>query len=103
MRGGLGDLMKQAQQLQENVRKAQEGLASMEVTGQAGGGIVTVVMSGRYEVRSLRIDPKFMNEEREMLEDMVATAINDAVKKVADTLQERLAGLGLPSGLKLPF
>ena len=103
MRGGLGDLMKQAQQLQENMRKAQEDLASVEVVGQAGGGMVTVAMSGRYEVRRVHIDPKLMGEEQEMLEDMVTAATNDAVKQVADTLQERFAGLGLPPGLKLPF
>ena len=103
MRGGLGDLMKQAQQLQENMRKAQDELASLEVTGQAGGGMITVSMSGRYEVRRVHMDPKLMSEEREMLEDMVAAATNDAVRKVADTIQERFAGLGLPPGLKLPF
>ena len=103
MRGGLGDLMKQAQQLQENMRKAKEDLANLEVTGQAGGGKVTVSMSGRYEVRRVNIDPQLFAEEREMLEDMVAAATNDAVKKVADTMQERFAGLGLSAGLKLPF
>lgn len=103
MRGGLGDLMKQAQQLQENMRKAQEDLASLEVTGQAGGGMVTVSMSGRYEVRRVHIDPKLLGEEQEMLEDMVTAATNDAVKQVADTMQERFAGFGLPHGLKLPF
>jgi DNA-binding YbaB/EbfC family protein len=103
MRGGLGDLMKQAQQLQENMRKAQEELAGLEVTGQAGGGMVTVSMSGRHEVRRVHIDPKLMGEEQEMLEDMVAAAANDAVRKVADTMQERFAGFGLPPGLKSLF
>lgn len=103
MRGGLGDLMKQAQQLQEGMRKAQEELAVLEVTGQAGGGQVTVSMNGKHEVRRVHIAPQLLAGDPEMLEDLVSTAMNDAVRQVESTLRERFAGLGLPAGLKLPF
>ncbi len=107
MKGGLGGLMKQAQQLQENMQKTQEELARMEVTGQAGGGMVSVVMTGRHEVRRIVIDPKVMSDDREMLEDLIAAAVNDAVNKVETVTRERFsgltAGMPLPSGMKLPF
>lgn len=107
MKGGIGNLMKQAQQLQASLQKAQEELASLEVTGEAGAGLVTVVMTGRHDVRGVRIDPSLLSEDREMLEDLVAAAVNDAVRKVERTLQERMSGLagglGLPPGVKLPF
>jgi DNA-binding YbaB/EbfC family protein len=107
MKGGIGNLMKQAQQLQANLQKAQEELASLEVTGEAGAGLVTVVMTGRHDVRRVSIDPSLLSEDREMLEDLVAAAVNDAVRKVERTMQERMAGLagglGLPPGMKLPF
>lgn len=107
MKGGLGGLMKQAQQLQENMQKAQEELARMEVTGQAGGGMVSVVMTGRHEVRRVSIDPKLMGDDREMLEDLVAAAVNDAVNRIEAASRERFAGLTsgmqLPAGMKLPF
>lgn len=107
MKGGLGDLMKQAQAMQENLQKAQEELASMEVTGDAGAGMVRVIMTGRHDVKSVSIDPSLLSEDKEMLEDLIAAAFNDAVQRVDATSKERLsgltAGLNLPAGLKLPF
>ena len=107
MKGGLGNIMKQAQQLQANLQKAQEELATIEVTGESGAGLVRVVMNGRHDVRRVSIDPGLLAEDREMLEDLVAAAVNDAVRKVERTTQERMAGLtsglGLPPGMKLPF
>ena len=107
MKGGLGNLMKQAQLMQENMKKLQEQLAVMEVEGQAGSGLVRVVMTGRHEVKRVTIDPKLLADDREMLEDLVAAAVNDAARKVDATTQERMAGvtagLPLPPGLKLPF
>jgi DNA-binding YbaB/EbfC family protein len=107
MKGGLGQMLKQAQQMQENLQRAQEELASLEVTGSAGGGVVTVTLNGRYEARGVRIDDSFVGGDREMLEDLVSAAINDAVRKVEELSRERMAGLtaglSLPPGLKLPF
>lgn len=107
MKGGLGNLMKQAQKIQADMAKAQEELALLEVTGQSGGGLVSVVMTGKHEVRRVSIDPSLVGDDREMLEDLVAAAINDAVHKVEATVKERMAGLtaglGLPGGMKLPF
>lgn len=107
MKNGLGGLMKQAQQLQANMQKAQEELAHLEVTGQAGGGMVSIVMSGRHEVRRVRIDPKLLGDDREMLEDLIAAAVNDAVNKIEAVTRERFsgltAGMPLPGGMKLPF
>ena len=107
MKGGLGNIMKQAQAMQENLQKAQEELASMEVTGQSGGGMVSVVMTGKHEVRRVSIDDSLLGEDKDMLEDLVAAAINDAVHKVESTSQEKMSGLAgglnLPPGMKLPF
>jgi hypothetical protein len=107
MKGGLGGLMKQAQKMQENMQKAQEELANMEVTGQAGGGMVSVVMTGRHDVRRVSIDQSLMEEDKEMLEDLLAAAVNDAVRNVERVSQEKMAGMtagmGLPPGMKLPF
>ena len=107
MRGGLGQLMQQAQRMQENRKRAQEEIAKIEVTGQAGGGMVSVTMSGRHEVRRVAIDRKIMAEDPEMAEDLIAAAFNDAVNKVAAASQERLGdvagGMNLPPGFKLPF
>ena len=107
MKGGLGDLMKQAQKMQEDFQQAQNELASMEVVGEAGAGMVTVTMTGRHDVRSVRIDPALMEEDREMLEDLIAAAMNDAVHKVEARTKDRFSGLGaglnLPPGFKLPF
>ncbi len=107
MKGGLGGLMKQAQKMQENIQKAQEELANMEVTGQAGGGLVSVVMTGRHDVRRVAIDQSLIEEDNEMLEDLLAAAVNDAVRQVERETQERMSGMtsgmGLPPGMKLPF
>ena len=107
MKGGLGNLMKQAQQMQDNMKKLQSELATTEVEGQSGSGMVKVVMTGRHEVKRVTIDPRLLSEEREMLEDLVAAAVNDATRRVEAMTQERMAGvtagLPLPPGMKLPF
>jgi hypothetical protein len=107
MKGGIGNLMKQAQVMQENMKKLQESLAQMEIEGQAGSGLVKVLMTGRHEVRRVTIDPKLLGDDKDMLEDLVATAVNDAVRKIEATTQEKMAaataGLPLPPGMKLPF
>jgi DNA-binding YbaB/EbfC family protein len=99
--------MKQAQQMQADMQKAQEELASMEVSGQSGGGLVKITMTGKHEVRRVVIDDSLLADDKDMLEDLVAAAINDAVHKVEATTQERMAGLtsgiNLPPGMKLPF
>lgn len=106
MKGGLGNLMKQAQLMQENLRKAQEELAKIEVEGAAGGGMVRVVMNCRHDVKRVHIEPSLLQDDKDVLEDLIAAAMNDAVRKVEKTAQERLsgltAGLNLP-GLNLPF
>ena len=102
MKGGLYNLMKQAQKIQTDVQKAQEELANMEITGESGGGMVKVVMTGRHDVQHVKIDPALLKEDLEMLEDLLAAAINDAVRKVEKNSQEKIANLtGLPEGLKL--
>lgn len=107
MKGGFGNLMKQAQEMQANLQKLQEELARMEVTGEAGGGMVKVVMTGRHDVRRVHISPELGTEDREMLEDLVAAAVNDAVRRIERETQTRMAGatagLNLPPGMKLPF
>jgi len=107
MKGGLGNLMKQAQEMQASMQRAQEELASLEVTGESGGGLVKVTMTGRHEVRRIHIDDSLVGDDKDMLEDLVAAAINDAVHKVEATSKERMsgltAGLNLPPGMKLPF
>lgn len=107
MKGGLGKMMKQAQEMQANMQKAQEELANMEVTGQAGGGMVTVVMTGRHDVKRVNIDDSLMGDDKEMLEDLLAAAVNDAVRQVEATSSEKMAGmtagLNLPGGFKMPF
>ena len=107
MKGGIENLMKQAQKIQQDMQKAQEDIAKLEVTGQAGGNMVSVVMNGKHEVRRVSIDDSLLGEDRDMLEDMIAAAVNDAVHKVAQMSQEKLsgmtAGMGLPPGFKLPF
>ena len=106
MRGGIGNMMKQAQKMQENLQKAQEEIANMEVSGQAGGGMVSVVMTGRHEVRRVTIDES-VYDDREMVEDLVAAAFNDAAQKLERETQERMSsltqGMGLPPGFKMPF
>jgi DNA-binding YbaB/EbfC family protein len=107
MKGGLGNLMKQAQKLQEQMQRAQEEIANMEVVGEAGGGMVSVVMTGRHELRRVTIDPELFKDDKEMVEDLVAAAVNDAVRKVERQSQEKMssmtAGLPLPPGMKMPF
>ncbi len=107
MKGGLSGLMKQAQQMQDNLKRAQEELANLTVIGESGGGMVKVHMTGRHDVRSVEIDPVLLGDDKEMLEDLVAAAVNDAVHKVEHSSQEKLSGLTggmeLPAGIKLPF
>ena len=107
MKGGIGNLMKQAQQLQENVQKAQAEIAAMEVTGESGGGMVQVTINGRHEAKRVQIDPSVPLDDREMVEDLVAAAINDAVHRLEAASQQKMSGLmggmNLPPGLKLPF
>jgi DNA-binding YbaB/EbfC family protein len=107
MKGGIGDLMRQAQQMKETMKKAQADLATLEVTGEAGGGMVKVVLNGQHEAKRVTIDPRLMAEERDMLEDLLVAAYNDAVRKIAASTQEKysglMSGLNLPPGMKLPF
>jgi nucleoid-associated protein EbfC len=107
MKGGLSQLMKQAQMMQENMKKAQEQLGLMEVEGQSGAGMVKVIMTGRHDVKRVTIDPSLMSDDKEMLEDLVAAAVNDAVRKIETTTQEKMgaltSGMGLPPGFKMPF
>ena len=107
MKGNIGQLMKQAQVMQENMRRMQEQLATVEVEGQSGAGMVKVVMTCKHEVKRISIDPSLVGDDREMLEDLVAAAFNDAARRVEQTVAEKMsgftAGLGLPPGMKLPF
>ena len=107
MRGPMAQLMQQAQRMQEDLKRAQEELAKLEVTGQSGGGMVSVVMNGRHEVRRVNIDRKLFADDPEMAEDLVAAAINDAVNKIAAVSQAQMSdvagGMNLPPGFKLPF
>ena len=107
MKSPIAGLMQQAQRMQEEMKRAQDEIAQAEVTGQSGGGVVSVVMSGRHEVRRVNIDRKLFADDPEMTEDLIAAAFNDAVNKVAALTQERLGGLtsgmNLPPGFKLPF
>jgi DNA-binding YbaB/EbfC family protein len=107
MRGNIGDMMKQAQALQANMQKAQAELATIEVTGEAGGGMVKVTVNGKHEVRRVQIEPAVIGEDREMLEDLIAAAVNDAIHKAEAVSQAKMAGLmgsmQLPPGMKLPF
>jgi DNA-binding YbaB/EbfC family protein len=107
MKGGLGNLMRQAQQMQENMQKAQAELAEIEVTGESGAGMVKVTLNGRNEAKKVVIEPKLLTEDKDMLEDLLAAAFNDAVRKVAARTQEKysglMSGLNLPPGMKLPF
>ena len=107
-KGQLAGLMKQAQAMQDNLKKAQDELANVEVTGESGSGMVKVLMTCKHQMRRITLDPSLMSDDKEMLEDLLAAAINDAVRKVEQTSQERLgkitAGMpGLPGGMKLPF
>lgn len=107
MKGGMAGLMKQAQDMQEKMAKMQEELAQAEVTGQSGAGLVSVVMNGRHDVKRVSIDDSLLTEEKEILEDLVAAAFNDAVRKLEKSSQEKMtgmtAGMNLPDGFKMPF
>ena len=107
MKGQLAGLMKQAQQMQDNMRKLQDELGAMEVEGQSGAGMVKVSMTCKHEVKRVTIDPSLLKDDKEMLEDLVAAAMNDAARKAEAAVQDKMSaltgGLGLPPGLKLPF
>ena len=107
MKGNIGQLMKQAQMMQENMRRMQEQLATVEVEGQSGAGMVKVVMTCKHEVKRISIDPSLVGDDREMLEDLVAAAFNDAIRRAEEVSQEKMgkltAGMPLPPGMKLPF
>ncbi|MBJ7555121.1 Nucleoid-associated protein YbaB [Marinomonas spartinae] len=106
-KGGMGNMMRQAQKMQENMQKAQEEVANMEVEGQAGAGLVKVVMTGRHDVKRVSIDDSLFEDDKEMLEDLVAAAMNDAVRKIEVGQKEKMeaatAGMSLPPGFKMPF
>ena len=107
MKGGLAGLMKQAQQMQENMKRMQDQLATIEVEGQSGAGMVKVVMTCRHDVKRVTVDASLLKDDKDMLEDLVAAAFNDAVRRVEATIQEKMggmtSGLGLPPGFKMPF
>lgn len=107
MRGNIGNLLKQAQAVQDNIQKAQQEVAQITATGESGGGMVKVIMNGKHEVARVQIEPALLTEEREVLEDLIAAAINDATHRVATAVNEKMAGamggLQLPPGMKLPF
>jgi DNA-binding YbaB/EbfC family protein len=107
MKGGIGNLMKQAQKMQADMEKAQQEMANIEVTGQSGGGMVSVVMTCRHDVKRVSIDDSLLGDDKDMLEDLIAAAVNDAVRQVEKTTSEKMAGmtagLNLPGGMKLPF
>ncbi|NCF51230.1 YbaB/EbfC family nucleoid-associated protein [Gammaproteobacteria bacterium] len=107
MKGGIGQLMKQAQEMQANMQKAQEEMAALTVTGESGGGMVRLTMTCRHQVQRLEFDDALFGDDKEMLEDLIVAAFNDAIRKVENTVQEKFAGMtagmGLPAGMKLPF
>ncbi len=107
MKGGIGQLMKQAQQMQADMQKAQEDMAILTVTGESGAGMVKITMTCKHEVRALEIDDTLVGDDKDMLEDLIVAAFNDAVRRVEKTVQEKFsgmtAGLSLPPGMKLPF
>ena len=107
MKGGLGNIMKQAQQMQEGMQKAQEEIARLEVTGESGAGLVKITMTGKHDVKNVTIDPTLLGDDKDMLEDLIAAAVNDANRRVENMTQEKMsgltAGMNLPAGMKLPF
>lgn len=107
MKGGLGDIMQQAQKMQAGMQKAQEEMAEREVVGESGAGMVTVTMTGRHDVRRVQIDPSVLGEDKAVLEDLLAAAVNDAVRRVEETnrqaMQDLTGGMSLPPGFKFPF
>lgn len=107
MKGGMNDIMKQAQKMQEDLQKAQEEIAKTEVTGESGAGLVRVTMNGRHDVSNVDIDPSVLEEDREVLEDLLAAAVNDAVRRIEAYQKEKMsgmtAGMGMPPGFNMPF
>ena len=107
MKGGIGQLMKQAQQMQENMKKAQEEMASLSVTGASGAGMVQIKMTCQHQVQAVEIDDSLLGDDKEMLEDLITAAFNDAIRKVEQTVQDKFSGMtsgmNLPPGMKLPF
>lgn len=107
LKGGMGNLMKQAQKMQEQMQEAQQKLAEAETTGSAAAGLVQIVMNGRHDVKRVSIDDSLMTEDKEMLEDLLAAAVNDAVRKIEsaqqDSMSDMTAGMGIPPGFKMPF
>jgi nucleoid-associated protein EbfC len=107
MKGQIAGLMKQAQSMQDNLKKAQDELATIEVEGQSGAGLVKVIMTCKHDVKRVTIDPSLLTEDKDMLEDLVAAAMNDTVRRVEEVTQEKIgkvtAGMNLPGGMKLPF
>ena len=107
MKGGIGDLMKQAQQMQADMQKAQEEIANMQIEGQSGAGLVKVTMNGQHELLRVNIDDSLIGDDKDMLEDLIAAAVNDASQKLAEASKERMsgltAGMELPPGMKMPF
>jgi len=107
MMNNMGDMMKKAQKMQEEMQKAQEEIAKAEVTGEAGAGLIKVTMNGRHDVRKVDIDSSLMSEEKDILEDLLAAAVNDAVRRVEENQKEKMSGMmsgmGLPPGFKMPF
>lgn len=107
MKGGIGNLMKQAQKMQENMQRAQQEIAQLEVTGQSGGGLVAIVISGNHACKRITIDPSLLADDKDMLEDLITAAFNDAVQRLEVATRDRMtdatAGMQLPAGFKLPF
>ena len=107
MKGGIGNLMKQTQKMQEEMQKAQQRLSTLEVEGQAGGGLVKITMTGKHEVRKVSVEDSLLRDDKDMLEDLIAAAFNDASNKVEQIMKDQLSGLAgglnLPGGIKLPF
>ncbi|SFG53849.1 YbaB/EbfC family nucleoid-associated protein [Neptunomonas qingdaonensis] len=107
MKGGMGNLMKQAQKMQEELQKAQAEVANLEVNGESGAGLVKIIMNGRHDVKRVVIDPSLLEEDKDVLEDLIAAAVNDAVRKVETQSQEKMAkvtgGMGMPPGFNMPF
>ncbi|MEQ9930080.1 YbaB/EbfC family nucleoid-associated protein [Pectobacterium parvum] len=106
-KGGIGNLMKQAQQMQEKMQQMQEEVANLEVTGESGAGLVKITINGAHNCRCVEIDPSLMEDDKEMLEDLIAAAFNDAARRIAETQKEKMAsvssGMQLPPGFKMPF
>ena len=107
MKGGFGNIMQQAQKMQEELQKVQDEIGNTEVTGESGAGLVKVIMTGRHDIKHIEIDPGLLSDDKEMLEDLLAAAVNDANRRVETMTQEKMSaftsGMGLPAGMKLPF